>query len=50
MPSSTAEKGTVNNKDILFEDAITNNITRGQLVAIYRLLELTPIGTYAFLR
>merc|ERR1719245_2532860 len=46
----------VTNKDILkfsklFEDEITlDNMTRGQLVAICRLLELTPIGTNAFLR
>ena len=51
-----AGEGTVNNKDILkfsnlFEDSITlDNMTRGQLVAICRLLELTPIGTNAFLR
>lgn len=47
---------TVTNKDILkfsklFEDSITlDNMTRGQLVAICRLLEFTPIGTSAFLR
>jgi len=47
---------SVTNKDILkfsklFEDSITlDNMTRGQLVAICRLLELTPIGTNAFLR
>ena len=46
----------VTNKDILkfsklFEDEITlDNMTRGQLVAICRLLDLTPIGTNAFLR
>ena len=46
----------VTNKEILkfsklFEDEITlDNMTRGQLVAICRLLELTPIGTNAFLR
>merc|ERR1711915_1077736 len=46
----------ITNKDILkfsklFEDEITlDNMTRGQLVAICRLLELTPIGTNAFLR
>ena len=54
MKSGTAEP--VTNKDILkfsklFEDAITlDNMTRGQLVAICRLLEFTPIGTNAFLR
>merc|ERR1719184_102669 len=54
MKSGTAEP--VTNKDILkfsklFEDEITlDNMTRGQLVAICRLLELTPIGTNAFLR
>lgn len=46
----------VTNKEILkfsqlFEDSITlDNMARGQLVAICRLLELTPIGTNAFLR
>lgn len=46
----------VTNQDILkfsklFEDSITlDNMTRGQLVAICRLLEFTPIGTNAFLR
>jgi len=46
----------ITNKDILkfsklFEDEITlDNMTRGQLVALCRLLELTPIGTNAFLR
>jgi len=46
----------VTNKDILkfsklFEDEITlDNMTRGQLVAICRLLDMTPIGTNAFLR
>jgi len=54
MKAGTAEP--VTNKDILkfsklFEDAITlDNMTRGQLVAICRLLEFTPIGTNAFLR
>jgi hypothetical protein len=33
------------------QDEITlDNMTRGQLVAICRLLELTPFGTNAFLR
>jgi len=51
-----AVENQVTNKDILkfsklFEDEITlDNMTRGQLVAICRLLELTPIGTNAFLR
>jgi len=51
-----AVENEVTNKDImkfskLFEDEITlDNMTRGQLVAICRLLELTPIGTNAFLR
>ena len=46
----------VTNKDILkfsklFEDEITlDNMTRGQLIAVCRLLDLTPIGTNAFLR
>ena len=46
----------VTNKDILkfsklFEDEITlDNMTRGQLVAVCRLLDLTPIGTNASLR
>jgi len=46
----------VSNEQILkfskvFEDSITlDNMTRGQLVAICRLLDLTPIGTNAFLR
>ena len=46
----------VTNKDILkfsklFEDEITlDNMTRGQLVAICRLLDFTPFGTNAFLR
>lgn len=50
------KKVDITNKDILkfsklFEDEITlDNMTRGQLVAICRLLELTPIGTNAFLR
>jgi len=54
MKAGTAEP--VTNKDILkfsklFEDEITlDNMTRGQLVAICRLLEFTPIGTNAFLR
>jgi len=54
MKSGSAEP--VTNKDILkfsklFEDSITlDNMTRGQLVAICRLLEFTPIGTNAFLR
>ena len=35
----------------LFEDEITlDNMTRGQLSAICRLLDLTPFGTNAFLR
>lgn len=35
----------------LFEDELTlDNMTRGQLVALCRLLELTPIGTNAFLK
>jgi hypothetical protein len=35
----------------LIQDEITlDNMTRGQLVAICRLLELTPFGTNAFLR
>jgi len=53
----TKTEGTaITNKDILkfsklFEDEITlDNMTRGQLVALCRLLELTPIGTNAFLR
>jgi len=51
-----AVENQVTNKDILkfsklFEDEITlDNMTRGQLVAICRLLELTPIGTNSFLR
>jgi len=51
-----AVENKVTNKDILkfsklFEDEITlDNMTRGQLVAICRLLELTPIGTNSFLR
>jgi len=51
-----AVENQVTNKDILkfsklFEDEITlDNMTRGQLVALCRLLELTPIGTNAFLR
>ena len=51
-----AIENQVTNKDILkfsklFEDEITlDNMTRGQLVAICRLLDLTPIGTNAFLR
>lgn len=50
------EGTTVTNKDILkfsklFEDELTlDNMTRGQLVALCRLLELTPMGTNAFLR
>lgn len=48
--------GVVDNKEILkfsklFEDSITlDNMTRSQLAAICRLLELTPIGTTNFLR
>ena len=51
-----AVDGQVTNKDILkfsklFEDEITlDNMTRGQLIAVCRLLDLTPIGTNAFLR
>ena len=47
---------TVVNKDIvkfsqLFEDEITlDTMERGQLVALCRLLELTPMGTNNFLR
>lgn len=47
---------TVSNEQILkfsklFEDEITlDNMTRGQLSAICRLLDLTPFGTNAFLR
>jgi len=50
------EGTAVTNSDILkfsklFEDEITlDNMTRAQLVALCRLLELTPIGTNAFLR
>jgi len=50
------EGAEITNQDILkfsklFEDEITlDNMTRGQLVALCRLLELTPIGTNAFLR
>lgn len=49
-------ENTINNTEILkfsqlFEDEITlDNMTRGQLVALCRLLEFTPIGTNAFLR
>merc|ERR1719228_1278485 len=56
LKSGTLSRDSVTNKDILkfsklFEDSITlDNMTRGQLVAICRLLELTPIGTNAFLR
>jgi len=51
-----AVENQVTNKDILkfsklFEDEITlDNMTRGQLVAIVKLLELTPLGTNNFLR
>jgi len=54
--SGGAVDSGVLNKDILkfsklFEDSITlDNMTRGQLVAICRLIDLTPIGTNAFLR
>merc|ERR1719228_1221441 len=56
LKSGTLSRDSVTNKDILkfsklFEDSITlDNMTRGQLVAICRLLEFTPIGTNAFLR
>ena len=51
-----AVDGQVTNKDILkfsklFEDEITlDNMTRSQLRAVCALLDLTPIGTSAFLR